>query len=502
MRIDLADPRVMRRALWVVLAASIIIRLPHLAAPIEDRHSWNQCSTATVIRNLAERDFNPFRTQWDVLDPGPARDNVEAEEAPIYHVAAAAAYRAFGASHAWPRLLSIVAMLTGSIFLFRLTTRLFDEQTGVAAVFFWNFAPYPWFFGRTIMSDPWMVACVIAAADLWHRRLESDRPRDLYLAGLATCLAGLFKVFALYLGVLFLVTGLARHRARFFTSARTWIFAALCAFLPVAWIVYAAGIGSLGNATEGAGQIVGSTKLWGSAELLTSGKFWMTLQSRLLDRAMTPVVTALAVVALISRDTRARSRYVLWWLAATGVFALVMGEGHFLHNYYQLPFTPPLAVLAGAGFVTFLRRFDSPDRRLAVGLAAIAVFLSVSTLYVRNEYRTDPSSTRAGELARTVIPDNALLLVLDPGSTRKNQVIYHAHRRGWFSRRLSPDDIERHRAWGATFAVTCLSDDQLERAKDALGYLDDRYRIVRTGRAFGDGREHRIRIYDLRSAKP
>ena len=502
MMIDTGDPRVIRRALWIVLAASVIIRLPYLTAPIEDRHSWNQCSAATVIRNLAERDFNPFRTQWDVLDPGPARDNVEAEEAPIYHVAAALLYRAFGVSHAWPRLLSILAMLTGSFFLFRLATRLYDEQAALAAVVFWNFAPFPWFFGRTIMSDPWMVACVIAAADLWHRWLDSDRPRDLYLAGLATCLAALFKVFALYLGVLFLATGLARHRARFFTNARTWIFGALCAFLPVAWIVYAAGIGSLGNATEGAGQIVGSTKLWGSAELLTSGRFWMTLQSRLFDRAMTPVVTALAVVALAGRDTRARSGYVLWWIAATGVFALVMGEGHFLHNYYQLPFTPPLAVLAGAGFAALLRRFDATERRLAVGVATIAVFLTVSTLYVRNEYRTDPSSTRAGELAREVTPEDALLLVLDPGSTRKNQVIYHAHRRGWFLRRMSPDDIERHRAWGATFAVTCLSDDQLGRAADALAYLDARYRRVRTGRAFGDGREHQIRIYDLRSATP
>ncbi len=502
MNTDWSDPRFVRRALWVVLAASIVIRLPHLAAPIEDRHSWNQCSAASVIRNLAERDFNPFRTQWDVLDPGPARDNVEAEEAPIYHVAAAILYRAFGVSHAWPRLLSIAAMLVGSIFLFRLATRLYDDRSALAAVFFWNFAPFPWFFGRTIMSDPWMVACVIAAVDWWHRWLDSDRPRDLYLAGLATCLAALFKIFALYLGVLFLATGLIRHRAQFFARASTWIFAALCVFAPIAWILYAARIGSLGNATEGAGQIVGSTKLWGSVELLTSGKFWMTLQARLFDRAMTPVVAVLAALTLTLRQTRGRSTFLLWWLAATGVFALVMGEGHFLHNYYQLPFTPPLAVLAGAGFVALVRRFAATNRQIAIGGAVIAAFLIVSTLYVRNEYRTDPSSTRAGEMARQITPENALLLVLDPGSTRRNQVIYHAHRRGWFSRRLTPDDIERHREWGASFAVTCLSDDQINRAAQALASLDARYRRVGTGRAFGDGREHQIRIYDLRSAKP
>ncbi|MCL4235889.1 MAG: glycosyltransferase family 39 protein, partial [Deltaproteobacteria bacterium] len=379
MNVAWGDPRFVRRALWVVLAASVVIRLPFLAAPIEDRHSWNQCSTATIIRNLAERDFNPFRTQWDVLDPGPARDNIEAEEAPIYHVLAAMLYRGFGATHAWPRLLSIAAMIVGSLFLFRLASRLFDERAALAAVFFWNFAPYPWFFGRTIMSDPWMVACVIAAADWWHRWLETDRPRDLYLAGLATCFAALFKVFALYLGVLFLATGLSHHRGRFFARPSTWIFAALSVIAPIAWILYAARIGSLGNATEGAGQIVGSTRLWGSVDLLTSGKFWMTLQSRLFDRSMTPVVTALAVVALASRSPRARSGYVLWWIAATAVFALVMGEGHFLHNYYQLPFTPPLAVLAGAGFVAAVERFDGADRRWALGLAVAATFLTVST---------------------------------------------------------------------------------------------------------------------------
>lgn len=486
-----------RRALWLVLALAVVIRLPYLTAPIADRQSWNQCSTASVIRNLAERDFNPLRPQWDVLDPGPARDNIEAEEAPIYATISAALYRIFGASHAWPRLLSVAAMLFGSAFLYQLVRRLFDERAALAAVFVWNFAPYPWFFGRTIMSDPWMVACVIAAAERYHAWLESERDRDLWLAGLATCFAALFKVFALYLGVLFLAAGLRRQGLRLFAKPAVWLFGALCLALPLAWILYALRIGSLGNVSDPAGDVFAANKLWSSTELLLSGRFWNRLQSRLFDRSMTPVATAFVAVSLLLRETRSRSRYLWEWFGATLVFALVIGDGHYRHNYYQLPFTPPLAALAGAGATATIERAGRryPPLRLAV-IAALA-FLTVSVLYVRNEYRQDPSSTRAGEIAASATAPGDLLLVLDPGDTRKNQVIYHAHRRGWHVRRLKPEDLDTYREWGADAVVLCWSDDQRDRVESVLPILEQHRRRLARSAAWGDGRLHHIAVYSL-----
>ncbi|MCZ7582469.1 MAG: glycosyltransferase family 39 protein [Deltaproteobacteria bacterium] len=416
----LAAPAAARRALLLITLAAVVVRLPYLTAPIADRHSWNQCSTATVIRNFATGGFDLLHPEWDVLDPGPPARNIEAEEAPIYSGVSAFLYVLFGASHAWPRLLSILAMAVGGFFLFRLAGRLFDPAAAVAAVFLWHFSPYPWYFGRTIMSDPWMLASGVAAADYFHRWLQDDRTRDLALAGLWTCLAGLFKAFALHIGVLFALALLARRGPRGVLDKRLLWFAALCLVLPVAWIAYAAKIGSLGNVlTKPGDAVVAAPHLWGDPALLLTPKFWLKIQSRVFDRAMTPLATALVVAAFWFADVRRKTHYPLFWLVAALVYVAIVRSGNYEHNYYQLPFVPGFVLIAGAGAAELVRRARTrldPDRALIGGALA---FLALSLVYVRAEYRQDLSSVRAAEIAAEVTRPDDLLLVLDPGATRK-----------------------------------------------------------------------------------
>ncbi len=486
-----------RIALFAVILLAVAIRLPGLTSPIADRQSWNQCSTATVIRNFAEKGFDLLHPEWDVLDSGKIRPNIEAEEAPIYSGVAALFYVIFGQSHAWPRLLSILAMAIGGIYLFRLTSRMFDPAAAVLAVFIWNVAPYPWFFGRTIMSDPWMLAATIAAADYYEQWLRDDATSDLFKSGAAVCFAGLFKAFALHIGILFLVAGLLKKRWRFFIDYRIYVFGAVSLMLPLAWIYYASMIGSLGNVTTQPGEVIGAPHLWGSWTMLTDPGFWGKIQSRIFDRAMTPAATAFAALSIIFKDTREKSGYAWLWLLAAFCYVLIVKSGNYEHNYYQLPFTPPFAILAGAGLTALIGKL-AEKRRDAALYFLLAVFGLVSFLYVRAEYKQDLSSVEAGKLARAFTEPSDILLVLDPGSTRKNQVIYHAHRRGWHVRRLDGPDLEKYISWGATHAVICLSEDQRVRGYKAIRYMDKHYQALGSDAVMGDGRLHRIRIYELK----
>ncbi|MCB9477031.1 MAG: glycosyltransferase family 39 protein [Deltaproteobacteria bacterium] len=489
-------------ALLIVTLFGITVRLSFLTAPIADRQSWNQCSTATVIRNFDKHGFS-LKPEWDVLDPGPARPNIEAEEAPIYTGVSAQLYRAFGPSHAWPRLLSILAMVVGGLYLFRLTARMYNASAAIFAVHFWHMTPYAWFFGRTIMSDPWMLACTIAAADYFHKFLEDDRGPDLAKAAVATSLAGLFKVFALHIGVLFALAILLRRGAAVFKDWRLYAFAVVALAPPLGWIVYASRIGTLGNVTEGVGaSVVGASHLWTQGGMLGDPAFWMRLQSRVLDRAMTPIVSALAFAVLVFPTARRKSAYAWMWLASVMVYVVVMGGGNYEHNYYQLPFVAPMALLGGMGLERVTRRLESrfhPENVLSVVLIA---FLAVSYLYVRNEYRMDLSSVYAGKKAAQYTEPGDLLVVLDPGSTRKNQVLYHADRRGWHERRLTPEKIEQYREWGADDVVICLSPDQKERGSQALQYLIANYTPLLSTVAYGDGRIHQIYIFSLKPTHP
>jgi len=492
-----------RRAVLVVTLVGILVRIPFLTAPIADRQSWNQCSTATVIRNFATKDFDLFHPQWDVLDPGTTEPNIEAEEAPIYSGAAALLYRLFGAGHAWPRLLSILGMALGGLFLFRLGRRLFDPATGVLGLVLWQLGPYPWFFGRTIMSDPWMLAASIAAADYFHKWLERDETADLYKAGLATCLAGLFKAFSLHIGILFLIAAIWRRGPGVIKDKRLYIFGAISLALPLAWIWYASRIGSLGNVlAEPGGTIAGAPHLWGDFGLLFKPEFWAKIQSRVFDRSLTPVVTLLAGASLVFSATRKKSGYLWLWMFSVLCYVMIVRSGNLEHNYYQLPFTPPLALLAGAGLTGLTQKAGMRISKDKFLFAVLLVFLVVSGLYVRAEYRQDLSSVRAGELAREFSAPGDILLVLDPGATRKNQVLYHANRRGWHVRRLNAEGVEKYRKWGADFAVVCLSKDQIDRGKDALVHLGKNYSMSATASATGDGRVHLINIFSLKTKQP
>jgi len=492
------DERYARRAMFLVLLFGIAIRLPGLTSPIADRQSWNQCSTATVIRNFAENGFDLLHPEWDVLDPGGTGPNIEAEEAPIYSGASAILYTIFGQSHAWPRLLSILAMIVGGLYLFRLAARIYDPSVGLFALFIWNLAPYPWFFGRTIMSDPWMLAASIAAADYYELWLRDDRTSHLLKSGIATALAGLFKAFALHIGFLFLMAGLLKKRAKLFSDWRIYIFGAICLIPPIAWIYYASLIGSLGNVTEAPGEIIGAPHLWGSWSMLIDLDFWNRIQSRIFDRSMTPVATIFVALSILFSGTRRKSGYIWLWLLAALGYVLMVKSGNNEHNYYQLPFTPPLAILAGAGLSALAGRV-SQSRRSAVVIAALTIFTLVSFLYVRGEYRQDLSSVEAGKLARAFSEPGDIILVLDPGSTRKNQVLYHAYRRGWHVGRLDGKGVEKYISWGATHAVICLSDDQRVRGHKAIRYLDRHYRPLGGAAVMGDGRLHKIRIYELKA---
>ncbi|MBZ0272445.1 glycosyltransferase family 39 protein [bacterium] len=496
------DVRAARAALFAVTLVGVLIRLPYLTSPIADRHSWNQASTATVIRNFADKGGWPGRPEWDVLDPGPATPNIEAEEAPIYSGASAALYRWFGESHAWPRLLSILAMAVGGLYLFRLAGRVFGPAEAAFATLFFHLGPYPWFFGRTVMSDPWMLAATVAAAERFQAWLGTDRARDLAAAAIWLSLAGLFKAYALCLGLLFAAGGLAFRGFAIARDRRFWAAAIVAALPPLAWIVYASRVGSLGNVLEQAGDpFVTAQHLFGDPALLTSGKFWATIQSRLFDRMMTPVVTIFALASLIFADTRRRSGYVWLWLAALGAYVLIIRSGNAEHNYYQLPFAAPWALLAGAGLVAFARKLANRIEPARLATAVAVAFVALSAVYVRAEYRRDLSSVVAGETARNATEPGDLLLVLDPGSTRKNQAIYQAHRRGWHVRRLTAETLEQYRAWGATAAVVCVSPDQIEASREGLAALDMKYTRLAVTSAFGDDRPHTIAVYSLRDEK-
>jgi len=493
------DEAYLRRALYLALAVGFLVRLWHLTAPIADDQSWNQISTATVIRHFVEDGVDPLHPQWDLLRNGPApARRIEAEEAPLYHLAVVFFSRFLGPYESIARLLSIAASLLGAIFLFRLARRLSDGPAALFTAVFFLFAPFSWYFGRTIMSDAWMLAALIVAVERFEVWLRCECKIALLSSVAAVAMAGLLKPFALHIGVTLALWQIAAKGPR---SLRDWrlLAAALIALAPpLAWVWWAARVGSLGNVVHSGETVFTAKNLWGPLGLLWSGHFWFKLQARLFDQMATPFVAVFALLGLWFADARKQAPPALFWLAGFLFYVLLVRDGNQMHNYYQLPALPAFALLAALGLSALSRRIQG--KWIALLLMG---FLLVSTLYVRSHFRLDLSSVRAGEIARQFSKPDDLIAVLDPGATRKNQVIYAAHRRGWHANSLRPGDLEERRDWGARWLVVCLAEKDVNEHSDWLALAAQWKKVAEESGPYGPrGEIHQIAVYDLTVRRP
>ncbi|NLH50105.1 MAG: hypothetical protein GX444_16120 [Myxococcales bacterium] len=491
------DPAFLRRAFAALLILAALARLYHLNAPLADRQSWNQVSAATVIRHFVEDGIDPWRTQWDVLIGDRTGPRIEQQEAPLYHVAVALLAKIWGHAEATGRLLNIAASLLTALFLFRLARREADGAAAWFAAAIFLFAPFGWFFSRTVMSDVWMLAMIVLGLERFALWLEDSRGRHLCEAALATLLAGLLKPFALHIGLAMLLLQLARRGWRSLLDWRLVAFAVVTVAVPVAWVVYAARVGSLGDVVTTDESWLTATRLWGKWSLLLSGGFWNRLQGRIFDQLATPLATALALVALLGGESRRQLRLAGAWLVAVLAYLLVVRDGNYMHDYYQLPFLPLIALTAGIGLGWLAKR--AHPAWIALLLAG---FLVWSALYVRTAFYLDWSSVRAGELVKSLSRPEDLIVSFDPGVTRKNQLIYAAHRRGWHIGAIDQHTAALYAKRGAKWLVACLEDEQLAkhpRWEDELRALPE---VARESGPYGPrGERHTIVVYRLSPEK-
>jgi hypothetical protein len=351
-----------------------------------------------------------------------------------------------------------------------------------------------------------MLAMIVLAVERYDQWLRDDRFSAVLTAAGAVGLAGLFKPFALHVGLTLLILRATRRplRSMFFVGqgvislAADLIVLALLGVLPtLAWVIYAASTGSLGDVVTGGENWTTAKRLWGGVEMLWSGSFWLRMQARLFDQMATPAVSLLALTALLRRESRAQCGVAAAWLAGALAYLLVVRDGNFMHDYYQLPFVPPFAMLAGIGLASLSRRL--PAQTVA---AALVVFVAWSALYGRTAFYLDLSSLRAGELARVVSVPGDLIVSLDPGSTRKNQLIYAAHRRGWHIGSVNDDTVALYARRGAKWLVLCLEDEQLAQHPEWRGRLGGLQRVAADKGPYGPrGEMHLIEVYRLPTAE-
>jgi 4-amino-4-deoxy-L-arabinose transferase-like glycosyltransferase len=430
------------RAINVVIVFGVLAvaaRLILINQPYVDHWSWRQSDVAAIARNFYE---GGFRFAYPQIDWAGDATGYVGTEFPILPFFAAMCYKVAGI-HEWiERSQAVIFFAVSLPFFFLLVREVFDNTAAAWATFFFSFAPLNVFTGRSFMPDAPSLSLAIIGLYFFLRWIREHEWAPLLVAAIVISLSILIKATSIIVAVPLLYLAIAgigdpgRREIKLVTirdrrsRLQLLLFAALAVLPSVAWYWHAYQIA----------QRFYPYHLFGAGGIRIENFSWYWAIARETMRSsLTPILAILALVGLFvalrlrrcSTAGRPRSKYSAlfhWWLVATVLFVIIAGYGN-RHRWYQLPFVPITAALAGAACAFLGSKISSRVVAITLSILVASSFGILSFLCVRPLYESSAAQLRdAGlELDKITAPD-ALIVAADTGDPT---IFYYARRKGW-----------------------------------------------------------------------
>ena len=464
--------------LYIVLALGLALRFVNLQAPLTDKQAWRQTDTAAIARNFYEEGYSLFypRVDWRGTTPGYVEANF-----PLYPFLVALLYAAADGVYEWiGRLVAALCSTAAAALLYGLGRRLGMARLGalLAALLYLLF-PMSIYYGRTFMPEGLMILLSVGLLWAFARWIDSNRPWDFALAALLAALCFLVKIPTLYLGFPLVALAWVRWGWHFARKPALWLYLVLTLTPAVLWYWHVNLLFEETGLTFGIWNRYGYDK-WDHSLLLTTDFYW-TLLDRFWHRVYTPVgaVLVLAGLALVPTPPQ-RREWTLWvWMGGLMLYVFVVPEGNRGLHYYQLPFVPVGALLAGrtleaiiradaalARWGRFMRNWKHPWRIVLVG--ALIVGVAAYSAWAVRPYYAQPNNWHnyyqscylVGRILDAKLPPDALLVIGDedentgvPHRSQSPTLLYYCHRKGWqiTPPEFAPERLDRLAAEGADY---------------------------------------------------
>ena len=472
-----AGPTPSTRVLFMIAALALIgLRLPHLTGPITDPHSWRQVDTVNFALDFYRRGF-------DILHPavcwlGAHRTIVL--NFPLSETITAALYRVFGPNPIWDRLVSLAFFVLSAAYVWGISRRIAGERAGMLATLAYLAFPLGQYFSRVPHIEFSVLAFVVGT--LYHalRACTERRASQTVAATICATLAAVIK--GPYLATLafpLLLILIAMPTIANVLRLATALGVAIAAF--VAWRHHVDTV----NATVPDWSFLPDfykevNPMWRytgtMAERQDLGN-WIRIAKRLVYEVVTPVGLVLALPSLMWRrpepgagtsvpsavlpDARA---FVFGWLLGCCAFVVVFFRLNVMHNYYQLPFLAPLALLVGLGTDALWTRLP---RLGPIPLAGVlfVVFLVVAACSppTLGYDRVDWLRIEAGRVVASRVPAGDLMVAADYNTLPPTdpRLLARSGREGWPMRAadITPDRVAKLRPYGLKWVVVLTDPD-------------------------------------------
>lgn len=408
-------------------------------APLEIGHNWRQSLTNMVARNFLEGNPNMLYPQIDMAGN---LSGIIGSEFPFFNYLIYLVSLVFDYSHWYGRLINLIVSSTGIYFFYRLIEKICTPRIALNASIV--FLSSIWFaFSRKSMPDTFSVALVIIGLYYCYMYLTTGSKGKLLLFFLFTTLGMLCKIPALSLVTVIGIVIIAREisaRKKMIVLLLTTISVSIVGLWYFYWVPYLLetyhyqlyfpkGI------AEGFNEIVPLLPLFAEKFYFSSLSSYIALPFML------------AGIFFLLRDSHLYLKTGILVITTTFlIFILKTGAVFPLHNYYIIPFTPIMALMAGFGLNKI------PVRYLFIPLILISAEGIANQQHDFFINSSEKYKTSLENITEQTIGKNDLVVI---NGGPNPQEIYFAHRKGWTvaNEKLNEKDLEQFRVSGASWLI-------------------------------------------------
>ena len=420
--------------LMVILATTVLTRLPTLSEPLVEAHGFRQTQTAWSAVLFAQQGIDLLRPQVPVFGPPFGLPL----ELPLFQAMAAPLLRLGLPVEPVLRGLDLLWFLVAALFVYLVGRRLAGRRAALIAAIAFTFSPFAILWSRTALIEYLAVAAGLAL--LYWTILALDRRswRWAVAAAVAGALALTVKdttgaVWSVVTGA-YVLSRLLRTRSRGKVLARAMVVGLPALVAGVIWIIASAAVRRENLYAYTINDATFVPWFFGTLAQRLDASTWLVISGRIqgeLTGLASPVWLYLAV-----RELHLRSwSYRLPWLGLIAVIALaplVLTNVYFVHDYYLAAISPAIALVIGLGGAHLLSRWRG-GRAIGVALVGAWAFAFLPI----GDYVTLPYSLPAGspelqiaaQVAAQTTPGRMVALVThdfvwDPA------YFFYAHREG------------------------------------------------------------------------
>jgi 4-amino-4-deoxy-L-arabinose transferase-like glycosyltransferase len=398
---------------WIFLF--FLIRLFGITdPPLEVMHSWRQALTNMIARNFLEISPNIF---FPRIDMAGEYTGIIGSEFPVFSYLIFLFSKLFGYQHWYGRLISLVVSSIGIYYFYLTIHKFFSKQVAFNSTIILTVSL--WFsFSRKIMPDVFSVSLVIIGIYYCLKYLEEGHLFHLILFFLLSVLGTLSKIPSLMLLGVLAIPLLASYPAKRKIIVMTggFLIFGLTSFWYFYWVPYLVESYHF--------QLYfpkGLMEGWNEIKAFPHE----TLDKFLFTNFYSYVAFAVFLAGLVLIFVKKEKLLLLIfsiWTAIFIVFMLKTGRVFSHHNYYIIPYTPLMALVAGFGLSFIKVRWQY----LVLIIISIESLANQSHDFIIKDnelYKLTLEDTVEGIIGKEE------LIIVNGGQDPKT--IYFLHRKGW-----------------------------------------------------------------------